>query len=571
MSTLADIRPGQVLGRYEFLAPIAQGGMASVWAARQWGSRGFSKIVAVKMMLPTISDDPKFERMFLDEARIASKIRHNHVVEILDLGEQNSVLYLVMEWVDGESLSAIRRYAAEKGGVPIAVAVRIIADVCSGLHAAHELRDDEGQPIGLVHRDVSPQNILVGYDGVSKVLDFGVAKVAGRTTDTTNVGHARGKPPYMAPEQALGHPIDRRADVFSLGIVLYQLITGKHPFRGENDIATLHNIISEQPVISPKAFISNLPDGLERIMLSALERNPAKRFQSAREMELSLESLFDEALGRIRSEEIGRLVSVWLGVRGEERRSALREAIKRADNAETPSDGRGVLRKSASTNMVEPSQPEAKDVNFGSPAKLSQGDVEAYEKRQLKSVLSTRQSVDQSREFDEESQVKSSDQTIEIQERTIVDQDPNLFRSNLSAKKATKYYDRNGRNRFLSRMGFIIVLAMSTSALATWAFVSGLRSKTETRSLTNARVEERKKTGNLTQNREIFTERKPEEPARVTSEVNVETAAPSILPSTVPTVIPDVKPFRGNRQNTQSKKRPPGPSYNLPPIPSPGF
>jgi serine/threonine-protein kinase len=523
------------------------------------------------MMLPTISDDPKFERMFLDEARIASKIRHNHVVEILDLGEQNSVLYLVMEWVDGESLSAIRRYAAEKGGVPIAVAVRIIADVCSGLHAAHELRDDEGQPIGLVHRDVSPQNILVGYDGVAKVLDFGVAKVAGRTTDTTNVGHARGKPPYMAPEQALGHPIDRRADVFSLGIVLYQLITGKHPFRGENDIATLHNIISDQPVISPKAFISNLPDGLERIMLSALERNPAKRFQSAREMELSLESLFDEALGRVRSEEIGRLVSLWLGVRGAERRSALREAIKRADNAETPSVRRGVLSKTASTNVVEPSQPGAKDVNFGSSAKLSQTDVEAHEEGQLESVPATRQPVGQPREFDEESQVRSSDRTIEIQERTIVDQDPNLFRSNLLAKKATKYYERNGKNRILSRMGFIIVLAMSTSALATWAYVSGLRSKTEKRSLTNATVEERKKTGSLTQNREILTERKPEEPARVTFDGSVETAAPSILPSTVPTVIPDVKPFRGNRQNTQSKKRPSGPSYNLPPIPSPGF
>jgi serine/threonine-protein kinase len=571
MSTLADIRPGQVLGRYEFLAPIAQGGMASVWAARQWGSRGFSKIVAVKMMLPTISDDPKFERMFLDEARIASKIRHNHVVEILDLGEQNSVLYLVMEWVDGESLSAIRRYAAEKGGVPIAVAVRIIADVCSGLHAAHELRDDEGQPFGLVHRDVSPQNILVGYDGVSKVLDFGVAKVAGRTTDTTNVGHARGKPPYMAPEQALGHPIDRRADIFSLGIVLYQLITGKHPFRGENDIATLHNIISQQPVISPKAFISNLPDGLEQIMLSALERNPANRFQSAREMELSLESLFDETLGRIRSEEIGRLISVWLGVRGEERRSALREAIKRADNAETPLVERGILSKSVSTNVVETTQPGAKAVTFGASPKMNSSEIEAFEENLPDIDALMRQPDGQRRESYEESSVRSSDRTIEIQEKTIVDQDPNWHRANRSAVKAAAYFERNGRRRFLSRMGFIIVLAMSTSALATWAFVSALRSKTETPPPIKSKIEERKKTVAPMHNREILTEPKSEEPARVTSSVNAEATAPSILPSTVPTVIPDVKPSRGNRQNTQSKKRPSGPSYNLPPIPSPGF
>jgi serine/threonine-protein kinase len=334
MSTLADIQPGQALGRYELLAPIAQGGMASVWAARQWGSRGFSKIVAIKTMLPTISEDPRFERMFLDEARIASKIRHNHVVEILDLGEQDSMLYLVMELVDGESLSTIRRAAAEHGGIPLPVAVRIIADVCAGLHAAHELQDDEGESFGLVHRDVSPQNILVGYDGVAKVLDFGVAKVAGRTADTTGIGHARGKPPYMAPEQALGHSLDRRADIFSLGIVLYQLVAERHPFRGENDIATLHNIISDRPVTSPRSCVPDLPEGLERIILKALERDPAQRFQSAREMELALETCIEDEIGRIRNEEIGQFVTSCLGARGADRRNSLREAIRRADVAE---------------------------------------------------------------------------------------------------------------------------------------------------------------------------------------------------------------------------------------------
>jgi serine/threonine protein kinase len=334
MSTLADIQPGQALGRYELLAPIAQGGMASVWAARQWGSRGFSKIVAIKTMLPTISDDPRFERMFLDEARIASKIRHNHVVEILDLGEQDSMLYLVMELVDGESLSTIRRAAAEHGGIPLSVSIRIIADVCAGLHAAHELHDDEGESFGLVHRDVSPQNVLVGYDGVTKVLDFGVAKVAGRTADTTGIGHARGKPPYMAPEQALGHSLDRRADIFSLGIVLYQLVAERHPFRGENDIATLHNIISDRPIVSPRSYVPDLPEGVERIILQALERDPALRFQSARDMELALERCIEQHVGRIRSEEIGHFVSSCLGARGADRRNALREAIRRADLAE---------------------------------------------------------------------------------------------------------------------------------------------------------------------------------------------------------------------------------------------
>ncbi|MGC4065310.1 MAG: serine/threonine-protein kinase [Polyangiaceae bacterium] len=261
-------------------------------------------------------------------------MRHNHVVEILDLGEQDSMLYLVMELVDGESLSTIRRAAAERGGIPLPVAVRIIADVCAGLHAAHELHDDEGEPFGLVHRDVSPQNILVGYDGVAKVLDFGVAKVAGRTAETTGIGHARGKPPYMAPEQALGHSLDRRADIFSLGIVLYQLVAERHPFRGENDIATLHNIISDRPVVSPRSYVSEIPEGLERIILRALERDPSQRFQSAREMELALESCIEDEIGRIRSEEIGQFVTSCLGTRGADRRNSLREAIRRADVAE---------------------------------------------------------------------------------------------------------------------------------------------------------------------------------------------------------------------------------------------
>lgn len=333
MSHLSDIKPGQVIGRYEFLAPIAQGGMAAVWGARQRGSRGFSKVVAIKTMLPSISDDPRFEKMFLAEAQIASRIRHGNVVEILDLGEENDILYLVMEWVDGESLSALRRRAAERGGIPLRIAVRIVADVCAGLHAAHELVDDEGHPFGLVHRDVSPQNVLVGYDGMVKILDFGVAKVAGRTTDTTNIGQARGKPPYMAPEQALGKEVDRRADIFALGVIFYQLIVGRHPFRGENDIATLHNIISDQLVVAPRTIDHKISAQVEAIAMRALERDPHRRFQSTREFELALEATLDSELGRVRLEEIEKLMSDAFGAVREDRRSAIREAIRRADAA----------------------------------------------------------------------------------------------------------------------------------------------------------------------------------------------------------------------------------------------
>ena len=236
-----ELRAGLTLGRYELLVPIAQGGTAAVWAARMKGPRGFEKIVAAKVMLTELLDDPDAETMFLDEARLVARIRHPNVAEVLDLGEERGVLFLVMEWVDGEPLTVIAREARALGGVPLNIALKIAKQACAGLHAAHDLRDDQGTLVGLVHRDVSPQNVLVGHDGQVKVIDFGVAKAASNQL-RTSVGQMKGKVAYMAPEQALGEPVDRRTDVFALGVVLYQLITGKHPFRGDNEFATLGRI-----------------------------------------------------------------------------------------------------------------------------------------------------------------------------------------------------------------------------------------------------------------------------------------------------------------------------------------
>jgi eukaryotic-like serine/threonine-protein kinase len=331
MRTLGEIQPGQTVGRYEFLVPIAQGGMAAVWAARLKGTRGFSKNVAVKMMLPTISDDPQFEQMFLDEAQIASRIRHPNVCEILDLGEQDDLLYLVMEWVDGEPLSNIRRAAAKREGIPRPIAVKIVADAAAGLHAAHELKDEDGTTVGIVHRDISPQNVLITFDGVVKIVDFGVAKASGRTSESTSAGQIKGKPPYMSPEQALGQEVDRRTDVFALGIILYQLTTGKHPFRGESDVVTLQNIVSDRPIIPPRAYDREYPKPLEAVVMKALERDPDKRFHSSAELEAALDRVFPPTVARVRTEDVGRFVSSMLGERGEERRAALRDAIKQAD------------------------------------------------------------------------------------------------------------------------------------------------------------------------------------------------------------------------------------------------
>lgn len=331
MRTLQEIEPGQVLGRYEFLVPIAEGGMAAVWAARLKGSRGFSKTVAIKTMLPGVSEDPAFEQMFLDEAQIASRIRHPNVAEILDLGEEDEVLYLVMEYVDGEPLANLRRAAAKHGGVPRPIAVRLVADASAGLHAAHELKDENGQLLGLVHRDMSPQNLLITFDGVVKVVDFGVAKAAGRSSEKTNAGQVKGKPPYMSPEQALGEVVDRRTDVFALGIILYQLTTGKHPFRGESDLVTLQNIVSDKPIVSPRAYDKQYPRKLENVVMKALDRRRESRYQTCAELEAALDDVFDKDLPRARTEDVGRFVTEMLGARGEERRRALVESIRLAD------------------------------------------------------------------------------------------------------------------------------------------------------------------------------------------------------------------------------------------------
>ncbi|HEY3592571.1 MAG TPA: serine/threonine-protein kinase, partial [Polyangiaceae bacterium] len=323
MKILGDVGAGHVLGRYELLLPIASGGMATVWAARMKGSRGFQKIVAVKTMLPSMSDDPQFEQMFLDEASLASRIRHPNVAEILDLGEEGGVLFLVMEWVDGESFSVVAKAASKHGGVPMPVALRIAMAVCAGLHAAHELRDEAGHLLGVVHRDVSPQNILVTFDGVVKVVDFGVAKAAGRAASQTASGQVKGKAAYMSPEQAQGAPIDRRTDIFAVGILLYQLTTGKHPFRGENEVATLYNICSDDPVTPPSQHVPDYPPSLEPIVQKALAKRADARFATASEFGKALDGVARE-IGAASEEEVGVFVRELLGDRQEKRTETLR-------------------------------------------------------------------------------------------------------------------------------------------------------------------------------------------------------------------------------------------------------
>jgi eukaryotic-like serine/threonine-protein kinase len=336
--TQHEIGPGHVLGRYELLMPIAAGGMAMVWAARLKGSRGFQKIVAVKTMLPKLSEDDTFEKMFLDEASLASKVRHPNAVEILDLGEQDGVLFLAMEWIDGVPLNQLMKIAKRRGGVPPTVATRIVMQACAGLHAAHELTDAKGVLIGLVHRDISPQNILVTYAGVAKVVDFGVAKATALGDGATQAGQLKGKVSYMAPEQVRGEPIDRRADVFAMGIVLYALTTGKHPFRKESEGATLFAITAPEPVVAPRKFMPDYPEPLQAVLLKALEKNRDQRYQSASELLQALDKALPPT-ARGSDEEVGAFVRSLFEEQRRASQEALADALDRADKNQLSKSG----------------------------------------------------------------------------------------------------------------------------------------------------------------------------------------------------------------------------------------
>ncbi|MEZ4299642.1 MAG: protein kinase [Polyangiaceae bacterium] len=342
--SLQDIQPGTTLGRYEVLAPIAQGGMAAVWAARMKGSRGFQKVVAIKTMLPDLSDDNDFEAMFYDEARLIARIRHPHVVEMVDLGDEDGMLYIVMEWVDGDTLFTLNRRAKNKGGVPLPLLLRIASNACAGLHAAHELRDDSGKPLGLVHRDVSPQNVMITFDGIVKIVDFGVAKATGRMHETRVAGLMKGKVPYLSPEQLNSGKVDRRSDIFGLGIVLYAMVSGRHPFRAHDDARTIENISSRAPVPLRELVPDTHPE-LEAIILKALEKDPNDRWQTCAEIQRALDQLLGSMGLTVTDGDVAAFLRDTLGDIIEERRAALKEAIRKADGRAPSVSGAGEKKR----------------------------------------------------------------------------------------------------------------------------------------------------------------------------------------------------------------------------------
>lgn len=265
-------------GRYETLFRIAAGGMAEVFAARLDAEGGFRKLVAVKRILPTVGEDEGFTKMFLDEARIAAHVTSPHVVQTLDMGRgEDGTPYIVQELVLGTDLNEILRAQKRTGApLPIGVAVEILAQAATGLHDAHEARTPDGRPLELVHRDVSPHNLMVGADGRVRLADFGIARVAIDRMVATRTGTVKGKLAYFAPEQVVPGPIDRRTDLFALGIVAWECLTGRRLFHRHSPAETLE-AVREAPIPSLVETRPDVPEGVERLVLGALERDPGRR------------------------------------------------------------------------------------------------------------------------------------------------------------------------------------------------------------------------------------------------------------------------------------------------------
>ncbi len=306
------------LGSYEPLVELASGGMATVYVARQVGAAGFERLVVLKRVHPHLVKDKEFTNMFRDEARLASLVRHPNVVSVVDVVENDSELFLVMDYVESTSVATLmRRVRNAKERLHPAVASRIVCDVLAGLHAAHEAVDMRGQRLDVVHRDVSPQNVIVGIDGTSRLIDFGIAKAQNRLTET-RTGSIKGKLGYMSPEGAHGQTVDRTADIFSTGVVLFETMTATRLFHGENDLDTLRRI-SEAIIPSACGIVPVLPPPLDQILARALAKEPAHRFSTALEFMAALTRLIPPAPAH----EVAATMQHFCGQHLEQRRSDL--------------------------------------------------------------------------------------------------------------------------------------------------------------------------------------------------------------------------------------------------------
>jgi len=323
------------IGRYQLCFELASGGMASVYLARAEGAPGFEKLVALKRIHPHLADEKDYVEMFLDEARIASRITHANVCSVFDFGEAEGEYFIAMEYLVGEPLSRVQRRVVANADqrasalLPARMA-RVIAQACEGLHAAHELRDADGESLDVVHRDVSAENLFVTYDGATQVVDFGIAHARQRVHHT-EAGQVKGTFPYMAPEQMTAAVVDRRVDVWALGAVLWELLTLRTLFLRDTDVNTMYAVLSGE-IRPPSDYRSDVPPELDEIVLKALQRSPHERWQSAREMGKALRRFLAKQDDLVGPAEIADWMEE-LFPGGESRKRQLMEIARASDGA----------------------------------------------------------------------------------------------------------------------------------------------------------------------------------------------------------------------------------------------
>ena len=357
------------IGRYQLCFELASGGMARVYLARTQGTTGFEKLVALKRIHAHLAEEQSYVDMFLDEAHIASRVTHPNVCSVFDFGEADGEYYIAMEYLVGEPLSRVHRRVmanADQRSSPLLPArmARIIAQACEGLHAAHELKDANEQSLGVVHRDVSAENLFVSYDGITQVVDFGIAHARQRVHHT-EAGQVKGTFPYMAPEQMTAAAVDRRVDVWALGAVLWELLTLRRLFLRDSDVNTMYAVLSAD-IRPPSEYRSDIPPELDAIVLKALQRNPDERWPSAREMGQALRRMLAKQEELIGPAELAD----WMGQLfpdGERRKRQLMEIARTGDatelahtphRAELESGRRGVsIPKTSGGTRVPPAPP----------------------------------------------------------------------------------------------------------------------------------------------------------------------------------------------------------------------
>ncbi len=362
-----QISVGQSLGKYEILQRLATGGMAEIFLARASGVLGFDKLVVIKRILPHLAQRKDFVEMFYDEARIATTLAHGNIVHTHEVGSHGRSYYIVMEYLAGEDVRTIvRQLGRDNRRLPIEHALQIAIGVASGLHYAHEKKDRDGKSLDIVHRDVTPQNVIVTYDGAVKLVDFGIAKAANRINETRS-GSFKGKVPYMSPEQCRGEPLDRRSDIFSLGIMLHEMTLCRRLFQGDTDFQILRQI-AEGPIVKPVDIDPTYDARLQAVVLKALERDPNKRYQTARELQQALEELAHDL--RVRLSALG--LADYMGALFSDKIKQWNQASADGDVAKLEAHFATVMAEREADMAAEEAEPKPRVLG---PESLTPGDV----------------------------------------------------------------------------------------------------------------------------------------------------------------------------------------------------